>query len=105
MQSKGLIRCLPWLSASLLVASGAAQVMQPTGTFPPGPRQRQIQPPPQQHEKPSSGAAEVHTGAVASPLTLTMADLQDDDPDVYRMIQKADTLGVFQIGALHPREQ
>jgi hypothetical protein len=67
MQSKGLIRCLPWLSASLLVASGAAQVMQPTGTFPPGPRQRQIQPPPQQHEKPSSGAAEVHTGAVASP--------------------------------------
>ncbi|WP_232493062.1 error-prone DNA polymerase [Novosphingobium kaempferiae] len=27
----------------------------------------------------------------------TMADLQDDDPDVYAMIQKADTLGVFQI--------
>ena len=26
-----------------------------------------------------------------------MADLQDDDPDVYAMIQKADTLGVFQI--------
>jgi error-prone DNA polymerase len=28
---------------------------------------------------------------------IGMADLQDDDPDVYRMIQKADTLGVFQI--------
>lgn len=28
---------------------------------------------------------------------VTMADLQDDDPDVYAMIQKADTLGVFQI--------
>ncbi len=26
-----------------------------------------------------------------------MADLQDDDPDVYAMIQKADTLGTFQI--------
>src|SRR3546814_14443594 len=26
-----------------------------------------------------------------------MADLQDDDPAVYGMIQKADTLGVFQI--------
>jgi error-prone DNA polymerase len=26
-----------------------------------------------------------------------MADLQDDDPAVYKMIQKADTLGVFQI--------
>ncbi|KAK0329963.1 Error-prone DNA polymerase, partial [Friedmanniomyces endolithicus] len=26
-----------------------------------------------------------------------MADLQDDDPDVYAMIQRADTLGVFQI--------
>ncbi|HCS16982.1 MAG TPA: hypothetical protein DIW45_03570, partial [Erythrobacter sp.] len=30
-------------------------------------------------------------------LKVTMADLQDDDPDVYAMIQKADTLGVFQI--------
>ncbi|WP_137787787.1 error-prone DNA polymerase [Sphingomonas sp. 3P27F8] len=30
-------------------------------------------------------------------VRVTMADLQDDDPDVYRMIQKADTLGVFQI--------
>ena len=28
---------------------------------------------------------------------LTMADLQDDDPAVFGMIQKADTLGVFQI--------
>lgn len=34
MQSGRLIRCLPWISASLLVASCAAQVMQPTGTFP-----------------------------------------------------------------------
>jgi len=30
-------------------------------------------------------------------IRVTMADLQDDDPDVYRMIQRADTLGVFQI--------
>ncbi|WP_334186211.1 error-prone DNA polymerase [Novosphingobium sp.] len=30
-------------------------------------------------------------------VTKTMADLQDDDPGVYAMIQKADTLGVFQI--------
>jgi error-prone DNA polymerase len=30
-------------------------------------------------------------------IRVTMADLQDDDPDVYRMIQKADTLGTFQI--------
>ncbi|QIL01389.1 DNA polymerase III subunit alpha [Sphingomonas sinipercae] len=30
-------------------------------------------------------------------LRLTMADLQDDDPQVFAMIQKADTLGVFQI--------
>lgn len=30
-------------------------------------------------------------------IRITMADLQDDDPDVYAMIQKADTLGVFQI--------
>lgn len=30
-------------------------------------------------------------------IKITMADLQDDDPDVYAMIQKADTLGVFQI--------
>ena len=30
-------------------------------------------------------------------VRVTMADLQDDDPDVYAMIQKADTLGVFQI--------
>jgi error-prone DNA polymerase len=30
-------------------------------------------------------------------ITVGMADLQDDDPDVYAMIQKADTLGVFQI--------
>ncbi|AUW59003.1 error-prone DNA polymerase [Sphingobium sp. SCG-1] len=30
-------------------------------------------------------------------IKVTMADLQDDDPDVYKMIQKADTLGVFQI--------
>ncbi|MDO7841918.1 error-prone DNA polymerase [Sphingomonas immobilis] len=30
-------------------------------------------------------------------IRVTMADLQDDDPDVYAMIQKADTLGVFQI--------
>ncbi|HEY8592389.1 MAG TPA: error-prone DNA polymerase [Sphingomicrobium sp.] len=28
---------------------------------------------------------------------LVMADLQDDDPQVFAMIQKADTLGVFQI--------
>jgi error-prone DNA polymerase len=30
-------------------------------------------------------------------IEVGMADLQDDDPDVYAMIQKADTLGVFQI--------
>jgi error-prone DNA polymerase len=30
-------------------------------------------------------------------ISVGMADLQDDDPDVYAMIQKADTLGVFQI--------
>jgi error-prone DNA polymerase len=30
-------------------------------------------------------------------IKVTMADLQDDDPAVYAMIQKADTLGVFQI--------
>ncbi|RYY26113.1 MAG: DNA polymerase III subunit alpha [Sphingomonadales bacterium] len=30
-------------------------------------------------------------------VRVTMADLQDDDPDVYAMIQKADTLGTFQI--------
>jgi error-prone DNA polymerase len=30
-------------------------------------------------------------------IQVGMADLQDDDPDVYGMIQKADTLGVFQI--------
>jgi error-prone DNA polymerase len=30
-------------------------------------------------------------------IKVTMADLQDDDPGVYAMIQKADTLGVFQI--------
>ncbi|GFE76149.1 error-prone DNA polymerase [Novosphingobium sp. TCA1] len=35
---------------------------------------------------------EAHKG-----VTKTMADLQDDDPGVYAMIQKADTLGVFQI--------
>ena len=30
-------------------------------------------------------------------IKITMADLQDDDPAVYKMIQRADTLGVFQI--------
>lgn len=35
---------------------------------------------------------EAHKG-----VKKTMADLQDDDPGVYAMIQKADTLGVFQI--------
>ncbi|HUD91415.1 error-prone DNA polymerase [Sphingobium sp.] len=35
---------------------------------------------------------ETHKG-----VRVGMADLQDDDPDVYAMIQKADTLGVFQI--------
>jgi error-prone DNA polymerase len=30
-------------------------------------------------------------------VKIGMADLQDDDPEVYKMIQKADTLGVFQI--------
>ena len=30
-------------------------------------------------------------------VRVGMADLQDDDPAVYAMIQKADTLGVFQI--------
>ncbi|QCB39265.1 DNA polymerase III subunit alpha [Sphingobium sp. PAMC28499] len=30
-------------------------------------------------------------------IRVGMADLQDDDPGVYAMIQKADTLGVFQI--------
>ncbi|MET0363147.1 MAG: error-prone DNA polymerase, partial [Sphingobium sp.] len=33
----------------------------------------------------------------AKGIKVGMADLQDDDPAVYRMIQKADTLGVFQI--------
>ena len=33
----------------------------------------------------------------AKGIRVGMADLQDDDPDVYAMIQKADTLGVFQI--------
>ena len=30
-------------------------------------------------------------------ISIGMADLQDDDPAVYAMIQRADTLGVFQI--------
>ena len=30
-------------------------------------------------------------------IRVGMADLQDDDPDVFRMIAKADTLGTFQI--------
>ncbi|MDO6414625.1 error-prone DNA polymerase [Sphingomonas sp. BIUV-7] len=30
-------------------------------------------------------------------VRVGLADLQDDDPDVFAMIQKADTLGVFQI--------
>jgi error-prone DNA polymerase len=30
-------------------------------------------------------------------IKVGMADLQDDDPDVYKMIQRADTLGAFQI--------
>jgi error-prone DNA polymerase len=30
-------------------------------------------------------------------LRISMADLQEDDPQVYAMIQRADTLGVFQI--------
>ena len=30
-------------------------------------------------------------------VRVGLADLQDDDPDVYAMIQKADTLGTFQI--------
>ncbi len=33
----------------------------------------------------------------AKGVHVGMADLQDDDPDVYAMIQKADTLGTFQI--------
>ena len=33
----------------------------------------------------------------AKGIRVDMADLQDDDPDVYAMIQKADTLGTFQI--------
>ena len=33
----------------------------------------------------------------AKGIHIGMADLQDDDPDVYAMIQKADTLGTFQI--------
>jgi error-prone DNA polymerase len=32
-------------------------------------------------------------------IKIGMADLQDDDPAVYAMIQKADTLGVFQIAS------
>ncbi len=35
--------------------------------------------------------------AEAKGIGIGMADLQDDDPDVYAMIQKADTLGTFQI--------
>jgi error-prone DNA polymerase len=38
------------------------------------------------------GLLEEHKG-----ICIGMADLQTDDPDVYAMIQKADTLGVFQI--------
>lgn len=34
MQSTRQIRCLSWLSAALLMASGSAQVMQPPGTMP-----------------------------------------------------------------------
>jgi error-prone DNA polymerase len=30
-------------------------------------------------------------------IEIGLADLQDDDPQVFRMIQKADTIGVFQI--------
>ena len=33
----------------------------------------------------------------AKGVRVGLADLQDDDPDVFRMIQKADTLGTFQI--------
>ena len=33
----------------------------------------------------------------AKGLRVGLADLQDDDPGVYGMIQKADTLGTFQI--------
>ncbi|MFS0772982.1 error-prone DNA polymerase [Sphingomonas sp. 1P08PE] len=33
----------------------------------------------------------------AKGIRVGMADLQDDDPNVYAMIQKADTLGTFQI--------
>ncbi len=33
----------------------------------------------------------------AKGIRIGMADLQDDDPEVFAMIQKADTLGVFQI--------
>ena len=33
----------------------------------------------------------------AKGLRIGMADLQDDDPDVFAMIQQADTLGTFQI--------
>jgi len=33
----------------------------------------------------------------AKGVRVGMADLQDDDPDVFAMIQKADTVGVFQI--------
>ena len=33
----------------------------------------------------------------AKGVRVGMADLQDDDPDVFAMIQKADTLGTFQI--------
>jgi error-prone DNA polymerase len=33
----------------------------------------------------------------AKGLSMGLADLQDDDPDVFAMIQKADTLGTFQI--------
>jgi len=35
--------------------------------------------------------------AEAKGIHVAMADLQEDDPAVYAMIQKADTLGVFQI--------
>jgi error-prone DNA polymerase len=33
----------------------------------------------------------------AKGVSIGLADLQDDDPDVFAMIQKADTLGTFQI--------
>lgn len=56
MQSAHLIRCLPWLTASLLAATCAAQVMQQPGTLPGrGPVHPPVHEPSQAPEHPAAG--------------------------------------------------